>query len=79
MEHNPLAGVKFEQTSGVICEKCKEAVFSEALILRKVSRFLVATTSNKDTLIPVPVFYCVNCKHVNKEFLPEGYTQEETE
>lgn len=79
MEQNPLAGIRFEQTSGVLCEKCSGSVFSEALILRKVSKFLVASNTNKDTLIPVPVFYCVSCKHVNVEFLPEGYKQEESE
>ncbi len=79
MQQNPLAGIRFDQTSGVICEKCKGTVFSEGLVLRKVSKFLVATATDKDTLIPVPTFYCIKCQHVNKEFLPEGSVQEESE
>jgi hypothetical protein len=71
-QQNPLAKVRFEQTSGVVCEKCNSIVFSEGLLLRKVSKFLIASTSDKDQVIPVPTFYCVNCKHINKEFLPEG-------
>lgn len=73
-QQNPLAGIRFDQTTGVVCENCKGNVFSEAYILRKVSKFLVASTSDKDQVIPVPVFYCVKCSHVNKEFLPEGVT-----
>jgi hypothetical protein len=74
---NPLSSLRYDQTTGVVCEKCSNNIFSEGLMLRKVSKFLVATTSNKDQVIPVPVFYCVECKHVNKEFLPEGEGTEE--
>ena len=76
-QQNPLAQVRFEQTSGIICEKCKGSIFSEAYFLRKVSKFLIATTSDKDQVIPIPTFFCVKCNHVNKEFLPEGLHHEE--
>ena len=76
-QQNPLANIRFDQTVGVVCERCGDKVFSEAVMLRKVSKFLVATTSNKDQVIPIPVFYCVSCNHVNKEFLPMGISEEE--
>jgi Zn ribbon nucleic-acid-binding protein len=76
---NPLAEVRFEQTSGVVCENCNYHAFSEAYLLRKVSKFLVAANSNKDQIIPVPVFHCVKCGHVNKEFLPEGFVSQNTD
>jgi hypothetical protein len=72
MQQNPLAGITFEQTSGVICEQCNNTTFSEAYMLRKVSKFLVATASDKDQLIPIPVFQCAKCGHINNEFLPEA-------
>jgi hypothetical protein len=75
-QQNPLSNIRFDQTSGVVCEKCGGSIFSEAMYLRKVSKFLVATTSDKDQLIPVPTFYCVSCKHVNKEFSPLGIEEE---
>jgi len=78
-QQNPLAGIRFDQTAGVVCEECKSSVFSEAYILRKVSKFLVASASDKDQVIPVPTFYCVKCGHVNKEFLPEGVILEKAE
>lgn len=75
MEHNPLAGLTLDQTSAVICEKCSNNVFTEGVILRKVSKFLVASVSNKDQVLPIPVFYCSKCQHVNDEFLPEALKQ----
>lgn len=75
-QQNPLANVRFDQTTGVVCEKCGSNVFTEGLYLRKVSKFLVAATSDKDQVIPVPTFYCVKCKHVNKEFSPVGMEEE---
>ena len=77
-QQNPLANVRFDQTTGVICEKCGSNIFTEGLYLRKVSKFLVAASSDKDQVIPVPTFYCVKCQHVNKEFSPLGM-EEETE
>jgi hypothetical protein len=78
-QQNPLANIRYDQTTGVVCESCKGTVFSEAFILRKVSKFLTLSTSNKDQVIPVPVFYCVKCNHVNKEFLPFGAEEEQKE
>jgi len=48
-------------------------------MLRKVSKFLVAAATDKDQIIPVPVFHCVKCGHVNSEFTPEGAKSEDTE
>lgn len=73
-----LSQIRFEQTSGMVCEKCHSMLFSEAYILRIVSRFLVPS-ANKDQVIPVPVFYCINCNHVQKEFLPPGVILEQKE
>lgn len=78
-QQNPLANVRFDQTTGIICEKCGSNIFTEGLLLRRVSKFLVAASSDKDQVIPVPTFYCVKCQHVNKDFLPFGLDEEEKE
>lgn len=78
-QQNPLSNIRFDQTTGVVCEKCGGKFFSEALMLRKVSKFLVASSSDKDQVIPVPTFYCISCKHVNKEFMPFGAEEESKE
>ena len=37
-------------------------------MLRKASRFLTGTA--QDALVPIQVFSCAKCGHVNEEFLP---------
>ncbi len=79
VQNNPLAGITFGQTSPIVCEKCNNSTFSEVYILRKVSKFLLASNTDKDQLIPVPLFACAKCNHVNKEFMPLGLQEESTE
>jgi len=52
------------------CEKCENNTFEEILKLRKLSKIL--TGQPKDTLVPVPMFSCKECGHVNKEFDIDG-------
>jgi hypothetical protein len=61
-------GLNIEQTAGIKCENCESEVFIEAFFLRKASKLL--TGSSHDTVIPIPTFQCSNCKHINKDFVP---------
>lgn len=61
--------VSLDQTLPVECEECGGIVFQEGLMVRKVSGILVGT--GKPTYIPIPVFMCAKCGHVNLEFLPK--------
>lgn len=79
MSQNPLAGIRFEQTTGIICEECSNNTFTETYLLRRVSKFLVATQSSKDQLIPIPVFQCSKCAHVNSEFMPEALKNDDNQ
>lgn len=58
-----------KQTSGVVCEECNHTFFEQALHIRKASGLLTGT--GKPTYIPIPVFACQKCGHVNAEFLPK--------
>lgn len=60
--------VKLSQTEPIICEECGNQVFIPGTLLRKVSRFISMT--DQDGLIPIQVFACSKCGHVNKDFLP---------
>jgi uncharacterized Zn finger protein len=60
--------ISLDKTTGVSCDSCKNNVFQEGVMLRKASRFLTGTPN--DALIPIPVFACTKCGHVNNEFLP---------
>lgn len=61
--------VDINQTTAVICEECNHTIFEQALIIRKASGLL--TGQPKPSYIPIPVFKCGKCGHVNGEFLPK--------
>ena len=60
-----------------VCEKCENTTFQEALMLRKVSRFL--TGDAQDGLMPIATFACIKCGHVNQEFYPKELVKNEQE
>tara|TARA_R110000851_G_scaffold240186_1_gene392852 strand:- start:181 stop:420 length:240 start_codon:yes stop_codon:yes gene_type:complete len=58
--------IDISKTSAVKCEKCENSTFKQSLLLRKLSA-LVAP-DGRETLVPVQVFACEKCGHVNSEF-----------
>jgi len=60
--------ISLDKTTGIKCDVCENEVFKDGVLLRKASRFLTGTS--QDALIPIPVFACTKCGHVNEEFLP---------
>ena len=64
----PQLNITLDKTTSVKCEECENEVFQEGVMLRKASKFLTGTA--QDALIPIPVFSCSKCGHVNKDFLP---------
>lgn len=65
--------ISLDKTTPISCNKCQHDVFVEGVMLRKVSKFLSGT--DKDGLIPIPVFSCQKCHHINMEFLPSQLQQ----
>lgn len=61
--------VSLDDTTGITCDECGHNVFEEGLMIRKVSQFLTGTS--QPGMIPIPVFACKKCGHVNQEFLPK--------
>ena len=60
--------VDITKSTSIVCEKCENSVFIQGVLLRKISKFI--TFTQKDALIPVPIFTCSKCGHVNVEFIP---------
>ena len=61
--------VALKDTTPIACEECQSEVFKEGVLLRKVSRFVTGTS--QDALMPIPVFACAKCGHVNADFMPK--------
>jgi len=63
--------VDISQTTEMKCEKCGNNTFKQTMMLRKLSA--IVSPSGKETIIPVGVFACEACNHVNKEFSEGGF------
>ena len=55
-------------TTQLICEQCQNESFIPSFLFRKVSGILVGQPT--DSFIPIQVYECSACGHINKEFLP---------
>ena len=64
----PKVGLDYSQTEAIKCEECDSEVFQPAMVLRRVSALLSPT--GKETVLPVQLFSCVKCGHVNKDMYP---------
>ena len=58
--------VDVSQTTPVKCEKCENQTFKQTLLLRKVSALI--SPNGQEQYVPVAVFACEKCGHVNAEF-----------
>jgi len=58
----------------VLCEECGEQTFEPAFLFKKLSA--VMSPTGKDTLIPLQVYKCTHCGHINKGFLPKDNPNE---
>jgi ssDNA-binding Zn-finger/Zn-ribbon topoisomerase 1 len=75
-QEQPKAQIKINASDlkDVVCENCGGKVFREATMFKKLSALVSPT--GKEQIVPIPVFRCDDCGHINKEFLP-NLTKEE--
>ena len=72
MENNlgrALKGLTPADLPDVVCDKCGNATFRQVVLLKKVSA--AVSPSGNTSFLPMPVFECSNCGHVNDELLPK--------
>ena len=65
----PGLNVDFSQTTEEVCGECGNDTFVQVFKIRKLSALLSPT--GKTTMIPIQVFACAKCGHINKGFLPK--------
>ena len=61
-----LSNVDLSKATTMRCESCEGATFKQSLMLHKMSALISPT--GQETIIPMQVFACEKCGHVNKEF-----------
>ena len=67
---NPQMEVKvnMKDTEDVTCEKCGHKFFTQLMMFKQLSA--VMSPTGEESMIPIQVFACNDCGHVNDEFLP---------
>lgn len=66
MRNQQQINISLDQTTNVTCNECENLYFTQQLRLQKVSGLL--TGQAQPSYMPVPVFACAKCGHVNSEF-----------
>lgn len=61
--------INLNQTDAIVCEECQNHTFTRVTLLRRVSPLI--SPNGQAAIVPIPLFACNACNHVNKEFLPK--------
>jgi len=69
MQNQQNLNVSLKDMTTVVCDECQGEVFDQSVLLKKVSKFLAGTP--EDAIVPMYVFTCAKCGHINEEFLPK--------
>ena len=65
----PQINIDLSQTTAEGCEKCENETFQQVFKMRRLSALL--SPAGQESMIPVQVFACAKCGHINKGFLPK--------
>ena len=65
----PQMNVDMSQTTAEVCESCENDTFVQVFQMRKLSALL--SPAGQESMIPIQVFACAKCGHINKGFLPQ--------
>ena len=58
--------IDFSKTTEIKCDSCGGQTFKQTLLMRKMSALV--SPNGQETIIPMAVFACEKCNHVNQEF-----------
>ena len=61
--------IKPSDLTDVFCEKCECQTFAQAFMFKELSAILSPT--GKKSLVPIQVYTCTSCGHINDGFLPK--------
>ena len=69
-QNNTNININPDDMEDVFCDKCEGQIFTPAFLFKKLSA--VVSPTGKATMVPMQVFKCDDCGHINKEFLPKS-------
>jgi len=59
--------INLKEATDVTCESCNCEYFTPAFSMKRLSPLISPT--GQETMVPIQLFRCVECGHVNKEFV----------
>jgi len=67
-QNNKEVKINPNDLEDVVCEHCGNQTFTQAFLFKKISA--VMSPNGKASMIPLQVFKCDECGHINKDFIP---------
>lgn len=64
--------VNLEDVENISCDECENNYFIAAVMIKRISPLVSPT--GQEALVPIQLFQCSKCGHVNESFLPENMT-----
>ena len=60
--------IDLSQAETILCEKCGNGLFIQSFFLKKISALVSPT--GQESIVPVQVYSCGNCGHINRKLNP---------
>ena len=67
-EQQQKININPEDLEDVVCEKCESQCFEQTFLFKKLTAVLAP--SGQDTMLPLQIFRCADCGHINEIFMP---------
>lgn len=64
-----LTKAQLDSAKNVACEKCGSQLLKQSFVIKHISGLMMQ--DGRDTFVPVPVFVCDSCGHLNEVFAKE--------
>ncbi len=68
---NQNINIDLSTAENIKCENCENETFVPTFVIKYISALM--SPSGQDTMIPIQLFKCSKCDHINEKFL-EGLT-----
>lgn len=66
-QQGPQARINIDDLQDITCDECGNDVFKEVHFIKKASK--ITSPDGQERMFPIPAFACVECGHVNDEFI----------
>ena len=68
---NQNINIDLKNVKNLECDECQSQTFEPAFMIKHISALM--SPNGQETLMPVQLFKCTECGHINEKFL-EGLT-----